>query len=915
MIFAIRSQPSIWRLASVRKFFYSVSCEASEALTDELKLCKISTENNDFEKMKPLLSDYIDGRRKAASPELMSSVIVGLSKMSRMNYVKPFMENCIANGSKPSQHVLETLTGALLGYNMFRAACDWEASLLQNHGLIKDVGVTNQWLSFYLRLNNLHKAKELYESLKERNLTPDHGTFERFYLYFLNRCDIDGADHCKSAMLSSGITPQLSFYKSSGAVFMRKKMINEVKKMMQEMEERQIERDAEWYDVIMCGCAENGMIERLNELMVERNARPETQMTNNSYCKLIEAFGMNMTTDLFKQYYDGMMATGFSDSLNAFSYYSLIYAFIAQNRFEEVMELCGEMKRQNLVLPQQHYAKLMAASSKANFEYGFEHFVQEAKRQGITPGPEYYHVLLENYLKKGEQLKVDEMFVEMACNGVVIDEKMAIVIIKFLCSQSHYQRLSEFVDYLSDKQLNPHMVLTQGIHDAMHESLYIYSGTELGGILKKSAEIVDRNTDGDSMEVVFAGGGPSIADLEKRFNGFFKTIPFRPTVHVFNEIMLFCLTKNLFNDIVDVYNEMRRHNIEPDNFTFTMLIKSRVFMTQPEEAKKYLYEMKRFELEPSHYLFGLVIHCFCRLGCTGPAEALINDMKSVFHMQPNHVLYASLLFAHCRRFEYSAVFRTFESMEQSGLLPDTETSNYVLLSLFDVGEYEEALEFLEKMKSKGIKRNTYTYAILADRMITRDDYDGAINVLMDSKLDGNSIDAFAFNRILATLHMRMALDWLEKVVELAVDIGIRINGQIAEYVQLAVNRILSRVKDDNRPLEIRIKDAEKVQPIIEKSLIDFDEYESAGSMNIKSDLWESFEQLHTFHKQNDLKEHVDKLELFTQNLDTIRTLMLASLRYESISDQKKYNASIDLTVADLLSSTRAALENRPRFFN
>ena len=57
---------------------------------------------------------------------------------------------------------------------------------------------------------------------------------------------------------------------------------------------------------------------------------------------------------------------------------------------------------------------------------------------------------------------------------------------------------------------------------------------------------------------------------------------------------------------------------------------------------------------------------FCKNQATSLAEDFLSEMMNQLQLKPNHVFYASLLYAYSRRRDYPNVFYTFDRLERAG---------------------------------------------------------------------------------------------------------------------------------------------------------------------------------------------------------------------------------------------------------
>lgn len=854
--------------------------------------------------------DMVQNVHLEPSPIVVTALLESLGQMGRVAQMEQALQKWLQGGNKATLIMAEVLIDHFLLRGFSDKAKLWLNIFEKRHGVRAGVGLDNLWITFYLRNNNLPKAKQVFDEFRSRGVHPNRQTFHSFYRHFIKTDDFAAAEQCKSAMLAAGFTPNIAFYNLQLTLFFNKMMLKEVEDVLKSMAEQQIPKESSTFDILVAGFAKCGQKEAMEQWMLIRNQESPHKMTQRSYAKLIEAMGMNMTAEQCRDlFHDLESVKDANKQFNVTVYYSLAHAFLEQGRFDEALELFQEIQRLDLAMTEPLYTQILKICIDTHFYYGLSFVEDEMKKHGIVKGALMYSTLIKYHLKKNNYDRVDEYLKSMYREGVALSEKMLYQMITHLCEQSHYNRVREILNWLLENNKSvPHLHISDRLQTAIQNSLYVFSNRNLGGFLRRCKNIVDRDVDTDDN---FDYGPPDVRAIQQKMTTSFPMVPFKPTVHIFNDILVTCLKNSRFQDVAVVFGEMRRQNISPNRFTFTYLIKSRLWMGQPQEAYRLLYDMCKYGIRPDQFQFGLVHHAHCRLGLTSEAERLLSEMQTVFHVPPNHVLYASLLFAHCRRFEYAAVFRTFETMERSGLRPDTETSNYVLLSLFDVGEYAEAMQFFSKMCFQGIKRNTYTYTILADRMLARDDVEGVLAVLNDGFLDGNTIDSFPLGRILSYLHARMAFKDVERVVDLMVKLGVRLDSHLTPYCVLAMNRKFDAITRLDKAGDIGNRDevVKEVRMLVEKGLIDADRDTSEDDTisNEESAFWDGHKRLLQFYQETKQKDQQESLQLFTEHLPEIRKCFLKNHPFLEQNTRFRHAPSFDEgpSISDLLMISRA----------
>merc|ERR1712096_87499 len=122
--------------------------------------------------------------------------------------------------------------------------------------------------------------------------------------------------------------------------------------------------------------------------------------------------------------------------------------------------------------------------------------------------------------------------------------------------------------------------------------------------------------------------------------------------------------RGLFDEVEELFNEMRRRHLEPDVVTFTSVINAKAQLGRFDEVVALFREMQALSLRPNEYTFNSII-------C---AQAL--------------------------RGEFDVVHSLYTQMKDMGLKPDLKTFHPIINSYIREGFLTTAKECLQHMRSE-----------------------------------------------------------------------------------------------------------------------------------------------------------------------------------------------------------------------
>uniref|UniRef100_A0A7N0V0B5 Pentatricopeptide repeat-containing protein n=1 Tax=Kalanchoe fedtschenkoi TaxID=63787 RepID=A0A7N0V0B5_KALFE len=166
-------------------------------------------------------------------------------------------------------------------------------------------------------------------------------------------------------------------------------------------------------------------------------------------------------------------------------------------------------------------------------------------------------------------------------------------------------------------------------------------------------------------------------------------------------------------EAIELFNEMKRSNVEPNGITFLGLISACSHAGLTDEGLMYIESMtKEYRVEPTIEHYGCIVDILGRAGRFDRALSLIEKMP----MQSDSKIWGSLL-SSCR--SYCNLEVAVTAMQHLIELEPDDTGNYVLLSniFARLGKWEEVSKLRRFIRSKSMKKTPGCSLVEVDNVV------------------------------------------------------------------------------------------------------------------------------------------------------------------------------------------------------
>lgn len=223
----------------------------------------------------------------------------------------------------------------------------------------------------------------------------------------------------------------------------------------------------------------------------------------------------------------------------------------------------------------------------------------------------------------------------------------------------------------------------------------------------------------------------------------------------YNTIMdYYASTRNL-EKVIEVYTGMKASPVQPDNYTFSIIIKAMKTSREPALAllNEVLAEYRLHSDSADNIIYNNFIDLYIQMGEYQRARNLYVELIDHKKLVPDQVTFNTLLKGACKGRELAMALEFYRDMKRHGLKPNRITYNSLMDLAVKLQDIFQALEFLDAMQKDEITADGYTYSIILNGLKVTNSNTGLVrssleNIAKVIETGEFKLDEVFFNSIL-----------------------------------------------------------------------------------------------------------------------------------------------------------------------
>lgn len=478
------------------------------------------------------------------------------------------------------------------------------------------------------------------------------------------------------------------------------------------------------FDIVLGECAEQN--DAKSATKVEQLGRAHNvQFTSSTYQALIRAAGKNGTQADAKSLLSEAQKCGMADSGTYNAYMSVSLKF---GNSREVQSAMKSMRTADLQFNVVAFNKLLgvALSSDAGAVWGI---VDEMQAFGVAPDQTTCTILLKSRCVSSSTANLEKVIKMVDALGSDIDEVLFCSIVEACVRIGRADLLMPFLQ----KQ---HGVNVKGAHTfASIIRAYGYV-QDVKGVwatwrsMRKQQVAPISVTLGCMVEALVTNG-----DIEGGYELIQEMLQDEKTAPLVNAVMYGSIVKGFshkknFGRMWEVYDEMVSQKLQFSMVTYNTLIDACARSGELDRIPSLLKDVQTQGLEMGIVTYSAILKGYCQKNLLDEAFELFSDMKRNTKLEPDEIMYNTLLDGCARQGLYDRGMTVFDMMNEAGVRPSNYTLS-VLVKLANRGKkLEKAFELCDEVSSKyGFRLNVHVFDNLIQACINHRDLQRAIGVV------------------------------------------------------------------------------------------------------------------------------------------------------------------------------------------
>jgi pentatricopeptide repeat protein len=158
--------------------------------------------------------------------------------------------------------------------------------------------------------------------------------------------------------------------------------------------------------------------------------------------------------------------------------------------------------------------------------------------------------------------------------------------------------------------------------------------------------------------------------------------------------------------------EMRRANCKPDKITYSTLMKAHVATGQMSRAFGLLEDMTQMDLLDA-FAFNILLEGLARRKQWRQAKELLEQMEQA-GVRPDLMSYSHVITACVRASRMDEAKKTFRAMQDTGMVPNRQLYSTMMAGFGATGALNEAQQLFKQMQERRVRPNEYTMSSLVE---------------------------------------------------------------------------------------------------------------------------------------------------------------------------------------------------------
>lgn len=180
----------------------------------------------------------------------------------------------------------------------------------------------------------------------------------------------------------------------------------------------------------------------------------------------------------------------------------------------------------------------------------------------------------------------------------------------------------------------------------------------------------------------------------------------------YNIVLTLYSKLNKRDEATKLFDELKNHKtLQPDQFTYTIMMNMNVKLRDPAAALSYFQEMKAKGIKPNEITYSILIDMYSKHNQPNEALSMYQVMKKE-NVEPNIFTYNTLIIMYTRLDQFQEAFNLFNHMKETNVQINIHTYNAMIELLCKFNKHQDVISMFLEMKERGIQLDISSFNTL-----------------------------------------------------------------------------------------------------------------------------------------------------------------------------------------------------------
>ncbi|XP_068652831.1 pentatricopeptide repeat-containing protein At1g79540-like [Aristolochia californica] len=363
----------------------------------------------------------------------------------------------------------------------------------------------------------------------------------------------------------------------------------------------------------------------------------------------------------------------------------------SHDTLEAAWTLLEHLRSSGILIVPQAFTVLISAYQKSGMvEKAIDSFGR-MQEFGSRPNTFTYNTILQILIKQKVPQLAMAVYNQMLKSDCRPDRSTFGILIHGSCKAGRIEDALRLFDEMIQKGISPNTIIYTVVLSGHCQAKQIDEAYKLYYQMKKHECVPDTVTCNALLS-----GFCKVGRVDEAFD-FVRKEGFGLELKAYSCLIDGLFRSGRFNEACDLYTEMTKKKIDPDQVMYTIMIKGYSEAGKVTEASKFLKEMEDCGYVPDTFCYNTLIKGYCDVGILDKARSLKLEISGKGGF-PDSATYTILICGLCKEGLVSEAQEIFDEMEKHGCLPTVMTFNALIDGLCNNKQVDQAHIFLFKME-------------------------------------------------------------------------------------------------------------------------------------------------------------------------------------------------------------------------